>query len=33
MTKGVFIVGTDTDVGKTIVTAGLIHVLRSNGLF
>lgn len=31
MAKGVFIVGTDTDVGKTIVTAGLIHVLRSNG--
>lgn len=31
MTKGVFIVGTDTDVGKTIVTSGLMHVLRSNG--
>jgi dethiobiotin synthetase len=31
MAKGVFIVGTDTDVGKTIVTAGLMHVLRSNG--
>lgn len=31
MTRGVFIVGTDTDVGKTIVTAGLMHVLRSNG--
>lgn len=31
MAKGIFIVGTDTDVGKTIVTAGLIHVLRSNG--
>ncbi len=31
MAKGVFIAGTDTDVGKTIVTAGLIHVLRSNG--
>lgn len=31
MAKGVFIVGTDTDVGKTIVTAGLIHVLRNNG--
>lgn len=31
MAKGVFIVGTDTDVGKTIVTAGLMHVLRKNG--
>ena len=31
MAKGVFIVGTDTDVGKTIVTAGLIYVLRNNG--
>ncbi|MFL0195829.1 dethiobiotin synthase [Clostridium sp. WILCCON 0269] len=31
MAKGVFIVGTDTDIGKTVVTAGLMHVLRSNG--
>ena len=31
MAKGIFIVGTDTDVGKTVVTAGIIHVLRSNG--
>ncbi|MBU5483953.1 dethiobiotin synthase [Clostridium sp. MSJ-11] len=31
MAKGVFVVGTDTDVGKTIVTAGLMHTLRSNG--
>ena len=31
MAKGVFIVGTDTDVGKTVVTAGIMHVLRSNG--
>lgn len=31
MAKGIFIVGTDTDVGKTIVTAGIMHVLRSNG--
>ena len=30
MAKGIFIVGTGTDVGKTIVTAGLMHVLRSN---
>lgn len=31
MTKGIFIIGTDTDVGKTIVTAGIMNVLRSNG--
>jgi dethiobiotin synthetase len=31
MAKGIFVVGTDTDVGKTIVTAGLLHVLRSKG--
>jgi dethiobiotin synthetase len=31
MAKGVFIVGTDTDVGKTVVTAAIMHVLRSNG--
>lgn len=31
MAKGVFIVGTDTDIGKTVVTAGLMHVIRSNG--
>lgn len=31
MTKGIFITGTDTDVGKTIVTAGLMYLLRSNG--
>ncbi|HHY74329.1 MAG TPA: dethiobiotin synthase [Bacillus bacterium] len=31
MPKGVFIIGTDTDVGKTIVTAGLMHVLRKTG--
>ncbi|MCB2292834.1 dethiobiotin synthase [Clostridium algoriphilum] len=31
MAKGVFIVGTDTDVGKTVVTAGIMHLLRSNG--
>ncbi|QEK11362.1 dethiobiotin synthase [Crassaminicella thermophila] len=29
MSKGLFIIGTDTDVGKTVVTAGLIHLLRS----
>ncbi|SHJ73413.1 dethiobiotin synthase [Paramaledivibacter caminithermalis] len=32
MNKGVFIVGTDTDVGKTIVTAGLVYVLRKSGI-
>lgn len=31
MAKGIFIVGTDTDVGKTIVTAALMYVLRSSG--
>jgi len=31
MAKGVFIVGTDTDVGKTVVTASIMHLLRSNG--
>lgn len=32
LNKGVFIVGTDTDVGKTIVTAGLVHALRKSGI-
>lgn len=32
MNKGVFIVGTDTEVGKTVVTAGLIHILRQQGV-
>lgn len=31
MAKGIFIVGTDTDVGKTVVTAGLTYLLRRNG--
>jgi dethiobiotin synthetase len=31
MTGGLFIVGTDTNVGKTIVAAGLITILRKNG--
>ncbi|OFI06747.1 ATP-dependent dethiobiotin synthetase BioD 1 [Clostridium acetireducens DSM 10703] len=31
MTKGIYIVGTDTDVGKTVVSAGIMHVLRSKG--
>lgn len=31
MTKGIFITGTDTGVGKTIVTAGILHLLISKG--
>jgi dethiobiotin synthetase len=31
-THGCFITGTDTDVGKTIVAAGLMHGLRTRGL-
>ncbi|AKL94812.1 dethiobiotin synthetase BioD [Clostridium aceticum] len=30
MGKGLFIVGTDTDIGKTFVTAGMTHLLRKN---
>ena len=30
--KGIFITGTDTDVGKTIITAGLLKLYRSNGI-
>lgn len=30
MSKGLFVVGTDTDVGKTIITAGLVYLLRKN---
>ena len=32
MSRGVFITGTDTDVGKTIVTAGLLRQLRNSGV-
>lgn len=32
MSKGIFVIGTDTDVGKTFVTAGITYVLRKNGL-
>ncbi len=32
MSRGVFITGTDTDVGKTIVTAGLLRHLRIAGV-
>jgi dethiobiotin synthetase len=31
MAKGIFIVGTDTDVGKTFVTAGITYALRNKG--
>jgi len=32
MTRGFFIVGTDTGVGKTVVTAGLVGALRARGI-
>lgn len=31
MSKGIFIIGTDTNVGKTIVSAGIMHLLRQGG--
>lgn len=31
MTKGIFIIGTDTDVGKSVITAGLVYLLRKHG--
>lgn len=31
LAKGIFVTGTDTGVGKTVVTAGLTGVLRKNG--
>lgn len=31
MAKGIFIIGTDTGVGKTVVTAGLMHLFLSKG--
>ncbi|QSZ27719.1 dethiobiotin synthase [Aceticella autotrophica] len=31
MTKGIFIVGSDTNVGKTVVSAGLLYLLRRRG--
>jgi dethiobiotin synthetase len=30
MSKGIFIIGTDTEVGKTVVSAGLMHLLLRN---
>jgi dethiobiotin synthetase len=32
MNRGVFITGTDTGVGKTVVTAGIVRWLRGHGL-
>ena len=32
MSKGLFITGTDTGVGKTVITGGLAGVLRKNGI-
>lgn len=32
MTKGIFITGTGTDVGKTVVSASLMHLLRSSNI-
>lgn len=32
MAQGIFITGTDTDIGKTIVVAGLLRMLRSRGI-
>ncbi len=31
MSRGIFITGTDTDVGKTVVTAGILAALREKG--
>lgn len=32
MTRGIFITGTGTEVGKTVITAGLLHIFRRQGL-
>ncbi len=32
MSKGIFVIGTDTDVGKTVVSAGLMHLLLKSNL-
>ncbi|KEH93970.1 dethiobiotin synthase [Clostridium botulinum] len=32
MSNGIFIVGTDTDIGKTFVTGGILYLLRKNGV-
>ena len=31
MTRGIFIIGTDTGVGKTVFSAGLMHLLLKSG--
>lgn len=31
MSRGIYIIGTDTDVGKTLVAAGLMHLLLRSG--
>jgi dethiobiotin synthetase len=31
MSRGIYIIGTDTDVGKTFVAAGLMHLLLKSG--
>jgi dethiobiotin synthetase len=31
MSKGLFIIGTDTNIGKTVVSAGLMYLLRKSG--
>lgn len=31
MGRGIFIIGTDTDVGKTFITGGLTYILKQNG--
>ena len=32
MTRGCFVTGTDTEIGKTLVTTGLLHACRRHGL-
>lgn len=32
MSRGIYIIGTDTEVGKTVVCAGLMHLLLRKGL-
>lgn len=31
MVKGIYVVGTDTEIGKTLVTGGLVYTLRKSG--
>lgn len=33
MARGFYVTGTDTGVGKTLASAGLLHLLRARGLF